>query len=103
MSATPGPWRIEAGQTGGWAIEVDEPRFMVLCARAPWPEHIEESEANARLIAAAPDLLESLRVLIDEIDRWEEAVVKIVPAFTRAGKWESLESARAIIAKAEGK
>lgn len=50
---------------------------------------IMEQEANARLIAAAPDLLEACKMLIEE---------------TNAGTWDCLpiEKAKAAITKAEG-
>lgn len=106
---TPGPWIFDPENQGrefsqGWGIT--GPTSGATLAHVPIngyegsPE-LGTSEANARLIAAAPDLFESLRLLIKEIDRWEEAVVQIVPSFARSGKWESLEAARAAIAKAE--
>lgn len=49
-----------------------------------------EAKANARLIAAAPDLLEALRALLDDPD----------PRGAPAQVWEQ---ARAAIAKAEGR
>lgn len=75
---TPGPWtadEFDEDWTGricdlGWGL-------MVRRASAP-PDDIPseaESEANARLIAAAPDLLEVLRAvapLIDSVDRMLE-------------------------------
>ena len=52
---------------------------------------MEEARANARLIAAAPDLLAALRTLVDEpqplgIDRaaYRDALL----AIERAGGWE---------------
>ena len=55
------------------------------------PEQMEEARANARLIAAAPDLLAALRTLVDEpqplgIDRaaYRDALL----AIERAGGWE---------------
>jgi CubicO group peptidase (beta-lactamase class C family) len=37
---------------------------MVLAARSPWPNRAEESNANAHLIAAAPDLLAACHALL---------------------------------------
>lgn len=56
MKHTPGPWRIDSGHEGGWMIIGCD---LVLCQRSPWAIRQEESKANARLIAAAPDLLEA--------------------------------------------
>jgi hypothetical protein len=84
MSHTPGPWKI-ACESGDW--------FATLNDYAPIPA----TEANARLIAAAPDLLEALRDVIGWVpggaaEMWH------TDAPTKA-----VERARAAIAKAEGK
>ena len=50
------------------------------------------TEANARLIAAAPDLLDALNALVD----WQAEVKHAVPR-------TFLDAARAAIAKAEGR
>jgi hypothetical protein len=55
-----------------------------------------EAEANARLIAAAPELLAALRRTIGEL---EYAAEKLPHSNAR----EALSMARAAIAKAEGK
>lgn len=85
FKGTPGPWsgkdvgickQDRAGLQLGFIMTTDEDR-VVECA------------ANAHLIAAAPDLLESLQALVKVIDAagWEAATV----------------DARAAIAKALGK
>lgn len=57
---TPGPWKL-TGWTAtdfyGWTVECDQ-RFQLHAESA-------ESEANAYLIAAAPDLLEALEAALD--------------------------------------
>ena len=67
---TPGPWRIDVNGSDKWSVDYEGPSstYMTICARgrrAPigfavepsaWGND-EEIEANARLIAAAPDLL----------------------------------------------
>lgn len=54
MKHTPGPWRYI---TGTWVLGGD----LQVVARTSWPSdpprNGEEMRANARLIAAAPDLL----------------------------------------------
>ena len=74
---TPGPWRAEAsgfGQVGGFTIS-DEKNGFGLCQRAPWPSRAEESAANARLIAAAPemasDLYDGFRAARAVVAAWE--------------------------------
>lgn len=96
---TPGPW-IGAGPSFGdplprytteivteWEGEGGE--VLAIC-ELPLHHHDNENEANARLIAAAPDLLKALRDLLAEADD----VIATCP-LTRA-------AARAAIAKAEG-
>jgi hypothetical protein len=54
---TPGPWMTEGNDIGGWQIWHDS---LCICQRSDWPHYAERSAANARLIAAAPDLYEAL-------------------------------------------
>ena len=61
----------------------------IICARNPIQHRAEQSEANARLIAAAPDLLAALTVLCD------------VDAST-ADRHRAYMEGRAAIAKATG-
>ena len=101
MAHTPGPWQ---------AVKSFDPDFSFAICAQPHPAlrgftHIiagiretddaEAAEANARLIAAAPELLEALKTL-DNIERgmqgWHEDA--------KANVWAR---ARAAIAKAEGR
>ena len=97
---TPGPWE--------WAEK--ETRFTVLPSRKPsnWQgprnicerisyrgsSHWEEHRANARLIAAAPEMLEALERL--------ESVVRLNVAFEYEACVGAVDEARAAIAKARG-
>lgn len=56
---TPGPWFANLQDDGGFNITdmVDCWEASVLCTRFAWAEKEEENHANARLMAAAPDLL----------------------------------------------
>lgn len=59
MAHTPGPWKAVPCHDNTWNVMHDVGLFY-------WTLH--ESEANARLIAAAPDLLEAcnkLRVFVE--------------------------------------
>lgn len=97
---TPGPWfthregfstvYIEARIGGGLIQEV--------AACGPTNQGSEQQEANARLIAAAPELLEALRGL-------DEAYCRAGTHLTREERTEDrkrLIAARAAIAKATG-
>ena len=92
MSHTPGPWTCDNEKD---MFDTDERTWNVtgadgtfLAYGIPW-----EQEANARLIAAAPELLHELQRLLS---MWEEAI-----------GWEPdymdmADSARKVIAKATG-
>lgn len=56
---TPGKWKVVYATKG--AFQVEDEDGAVLCARNYWDNRAAESEANARLISAAPELLESLK------------------------------------------
>jgi hypothetical protein len=67
---TPGPWRVHVEPASGYAVSSDS---VFVCGSGEWPESqiaranvqdgFGEREANARLIAAAPDLAEALRYI----------------------------------------
>ncbi|WP_404927116.1 hypothetical protein [Mesorhizobium sp. ORM16] len=69
---TPGPWRIDAGYEG-----------LVIIGKPAWKrsgewciatlddllgDHDDEAQANARLIAAAPDMLAALQAIVAKFD-----------------------------------
>jgi len=66
MSAkhTPGPWHYWQRDIGGFRIEVseDDPPLALVPTNGRPPVEVE---ANARLIAAAPKMLEALTVIRD--------------------------------------
>lgn len=96
---TPGPWFAEFNGTY-WEVwsNGDFGRIGDACASsASRPEHgsLELGEANARLMAAAPDLLAACKGLLDAIhDSMTHAA--------QAAHAEQIDAARAAIAKAEG-
>ena len=109
MSHTPGPWK----HIGGWAVysQDDRPLARAACAFAAdclressederWNAESaipdSEAESNARLIAAAPELLAALKRIIDDF----EAKTDASASSYWLPKWEA---ARAAIAKAEGR
>jgi len=98
---TPGPWRIKTTGNIGNAIEADcglrsplfadngfrtVATFQSCCASDRYDEQEANALANARLIAAAPELLEALQGLVE-------------CEHTTAELWQA---ARAAIARATG-
>ena len=82
---TPGPWRVD----GSAIIGKEPPGDGVCVVPLIWygPERRAEIEANARLIAAAPEMLEALECLASEV--------------YEAGDPTAIENAYAVIAKAK--
>lgn len=98
MSAkhTPGPWVADVGWS---SISVRQAGTGLFVAKAAlidksFPADDQTAQANARLIASAPDLLEALHAIAAIEDRMH------------GGDWEEIELAREIvraaIAKATG-
>ncbi len=95
---TPGPWRVYRAPNGGPIIGiggadgwgVTDPHFRL------WNDG-GEREANASLIAAAPDMLEALK-------ENEKGLAILAGQFPdHLGIRQDLERTRAAIAKAEGR
>lgn len=100
---TPGPWTVGTmvNNDGGVSIVSDEDRVCSVDAIGDfprgkgWKHEDAERDANARLIAAAPDLLEALRYLVMHckgLDRFEGNPIN-----------EAIRAAREVLAKAEGR
>ena len=84
---TPGPWssnHLTSAPLKEWSLKVKKGRRVI--AEVPYQDYT--TWTNARLIAAAPDLLEALRAAVAD---WDEEVSR--------GRW--LDAARAAIKKAE--
>jgi hypothetical protein len=95
MSAkhTRGPWAAELGRNGSFSIEAERGGIanglLVLASRNEHPLMADQMHANARMIAAAPELLEALQRFLKA---WEDDS-------DGAG---AAKQARAAIAKATG-
>lgn len=59
---TPGPWKIGKSETTEMAIREPDGECVAVACELP------EMKANARLIAAAPELLDILKTLLQEDD-----------------------------------
>lgn len=86
-SHTPGPWFADASFVGSAAID----RFFVACNSKDLPGGRDEAEANARLIAAAPALLEALQQLLEHGEFTD---------YPNTRQWNAVQAARAAIAAA---
>lgn len=91
MSHTPGPWGCKNERDPKFiplkAIYCERMGFQIGFINTPDKQTCEEAEANARLIAAAPDLLQALQWIADNGP--DDA-------------YELRDAARAAIAKATG-
>jgi hypothetical protein len=102
MSAhTPGPW-VWRGKSGSLHQAGEKPHTYGATVLAPTYEHdsgldTEISEADAALIAAAPDLVEALREMV----RWFGNYPEYIPNPERSDEYEaSVKAANAALAKA---
>ena len=90
---TLGPWEVSEGYPSDiWHVDMPSRGYSVVVSRAEedWDMAVEEVQANARLIAAAPDLLDALENMIDACEHWEDQDDPVLVA------------ARGAIAKAQG-
>jgi hypothetical protein len=94
MEHTPGPWEYEKPDENGNAVvgvelenEADGFSIAVVCSGSP-----DQTLADAALIAAAPELLDALRSIVNTCNvRIDDPRIKY------------FDEARAAIAKAEGR
>lgn len=87
---TPGPWVVELADDAYCIANVGN---LVIMPCGGKVKH-DNAEADARLIAAAPDLLEALEMIVAEADSYTARTGKPV--------YNWLDQARAAIAKARG-
>jgi len=96
---TPGPWRFDEAEER--VVNSDHGAIADLYARGNGDS---EMLPNARLIAAAPDLLAACRLMLDEFSEWErpEEPETSPAAKARNDAVRAYEACRAAIEKAEG-
>ena len=85
---TPGPWRVDSS---GWSVEAKEQGtslYVRLMAMKIMPWGSRTAEANALLIAAAPELLEALESYVknDEDDSGGEGAAVYTKAINSIAK-----------------
>ncbi len=102
---TPGPWKIRECYSNGepveWAVESRHPEHSGLIASVYMTvDNDEQDAANARLIAASPDLYEALKGVLARLNSHTSSIESCdLPEETE----DAIEQARAAIEKAEGK
>jgi hypothetical protein len=102
MKHTPGPWVVDPAVRQGFTVYAPKEGFIVGTQDEEGRYGAIESEANARLIAAAPDLLEALQQATSALEwRWERVANCAAPVHETAIQ-EAYNQARAAIAKATG-
>lgn len=95
---TKGPWRVGTDEGEDDMVFADD--FMVADVDAPTRAQMR---ANAALIAAAPELLQSLRDLIADIDTGRLTLSRACGMEDRVSVRANCERALAALARAEGK
>jgi hypothetical protein len=86
---TPGPWAQDpTGDIGWWQIGTLDRPVATVDAGDFWP--IAEAQANARLIAAAPEMLAACRMVLEMAVAWQP----LTPG--------DIAEVKAAVAKAEG-
>lgn len=100
MNHTPGPWRV-SGSSPLHVETVSEEDGAI--GNVFSFEEYDGNEADARLVAAAPDLLAALRYCASAITHAASGDGYTVSADEMMDLAASLAQARAVIAKAEGR
>lgn len=104
---TPGPWKVFENPEGLPVVESTGPHADAV-AHIRWARREAdgaEVDANARLIAAAPDLLEALRLAIQFVEKPKlvDALRDLPDGWAEpVSRDATLQAARAAIAKATG-
>lgn len=93
MAHTPGPWRV-VDRFYVWTGDSVGCEVAKVCDENLDDDMLHQADADARLIAAAPELLHELQQLLS---MWEESIG------WEPGYMDMADSARKAIAKAEGR
>ncbi len=122
MQRTPGPWHAvppstKKGASINWIVASDAPpapgyddKTLVSVIRDRGPGRVNATaycEADARLIAAAPDLLDAAVSVIEAASAYREAYLsenpgRLSPEEAQAQANKAMDRLRGAVAKAEG-
>ena len=101
---TPGPWTLDRADEEQWEIHAETAHAWKYIATVKANDEgstqvsVAEAEANARLIAASPDLLAALEWALQAWDAIG-GDVQIPDSMNDEGRWEAI---RAALARARG-
>ena len=105
MRHTPGPWKAEGDEfyTTAGRVYIEGPNGWKdqPIANCDWDLGLEENEANARLIAAAPEMLEAAKKLQDCTGITPNGMVVVIGGRNHDYN-QAMKLLRTAIAKAEG-
>lgn len=96
---TPGPWQ-RAQNSGGPVYIIAQPHWPRICTLRDIDDEQEQTQANARLIAAAPELLAALRLCLLEVVQFHAEYHNDCKDGCPAR--QAINAADSAIAKAEG-
>ena len=105
---TPGPWTALKENRGAipehfrpWSVVAVHPELRKECVICRLPDESQQlGQANARLIAAAPDLLAALEAIVSHADAGRTVTLTLDDGMPRIA---DCDAARAAIQKARGK
>lgn len=71
FKGTPGPWNVDVnGVQAKWNVDDVDGNSVALTQQLQNDKDWSKRDANTRLIAAAPELLEALQETIHEVGHW---------------------------------
>lgn len=94
---TPGPWRVAKTALGQTVIDA-ESIGEIVCRIEEWSP--EQDAADARLIAAAPDMFEALRAVLPVLEAVQRQYAQLAKSHGMGGDGPVLEAVRAALSKA---
>lgn len=91
---SPGPWTVTPTANPDKEFGISDSESTIVCRLDHWRGDAEVTQdANAKLIAAAPDLLAAMVQFIYDVETWED----------QGKDWDMVKMAKDAIEKATGK
>lgn len=108
MSYTPGPWSLSdfatvSGASKEWVIECDDGRkSVVFLTQLSMNQEYGRFDDNARLIAAAPELVEALQDILNRCVAGSHDFDGAIRSMNPTQDGHALIAARALLARIKG-